>query len=324
MNALLLTGGTGFFGKSLLRHWIEEARRGNRPPAVTVLSRDPSAFLGRHPEFSKQEWLHFHEGDILQPSTLPAYLGYTHILHGAADSTFGPRLTPLERYVQIMDGTRNMLDYAVAHRIPRFLLTSSGSVYGPQPPDMRTMPEDYNGMPNPLDPQQAYSVAKRCAEHLCVLYQDAHGVETVIARCFAFVGQDLPLDAHFAIGNFIRDAMHAPEITVNGDGTPVRSYMDQRDLACWLLALLSRGQAGQAYNIGSDTAITIQELAVLVRDTLAPSKPIQVMGKPDSRNIFRNRYIPSIARARTELGLDLRYLLTESIKESVRHLSAQD
>jgi UDP-glucuronate decarboxylase len=223
-----------------------------------------------------------------------------------------------------MDGTRNMLDYAVAHRIPRFLLTSSGSVYGPQPPDMPVMPEDYNGMPNPLDPQQAYSIAKRCAEHLCILYQDAHGIETVIARCFAFVGQDLPLDAHFAIGNFIRDAMHAPQITVSGDGTPVRSYMDQRDLAGWLLALLSRGQAGQAYNIGSDAAITIQELAVLVRDTLAPSKPITVMGKPDSRNVFRNRYVPSIARARAELGLDLHYPLTESIEESVRHLSARD
>lgn len=319
-DALLLTGGTGFFGKSLLRHWIDEARRGNRPPAVTVLSRAPDAFLSRYPEFAQQDWLRFHHGDILQPSTLPAHSGYTHILHGAADSTFGPKLTPLERYVQIMDGTRNMLDYAVAHRIPRFLLTSSGSVYGSQPQDMQAIPESHNGMPDLLDPQHAYSIAKRSAEHLCILYRDTHGIESVIARCFAFVGRDLPMDAHFAIGNFIRDALQAPEITVNGDGTPMRSYMDQRDLAHWLITLLLSGQAGHAYNVGSDAAITIRDLAALVRDTLAPSKPIRIMGKPDERS-FRNRYIPSIAKARTELGLDLHYPLAESIAESVRHLS---
>lgn len=322
-NRILLTGGTGFFGKSLLRRWIDEAREGIRPPAVTVLSRAPEAFLRQYPEFAQHEWLRFHHGDILQPASLPAYTGYTHVLHGAADSTFGPKLTPLQRYVQILDGTRNMLDYAVAHRIPRFLLTSSGSVYGSQPQDMQAIPESHNGIPDLLDPQHAYSIAKRSAEHLCILYRDTYGLESVIARCFAFVGRDLPMDAHFAIGNFIRDALHAPEITVNGDGTPVRSYMDQRDLAHWLITLLLSGQAGHAYNVGSDAAITIHDLATLVRDTLAPSKPIRIMGEPDERS-FRNRYIPSIVKARSELGLDLNYPLAESIAESVRHLAMGD
>ncbi|MEZ5583828.1 MAG: NAD-dependent epimerase/dehydratase family protein [Candidatus Competibacteraceae bacterium] len=75
------------------------------------------------------------------------------------------------------------------------------------PLDMEKV-HNYNGMPDPLNPANAYSIAKRAAEHLCVLYQDAYGLEIIIARCFAFVGQDLPLNAHFAIGNFIRDAIH--------------------------------------------------------------------------------------------------------------------
>ncbi|MFN7882638.1 MAG: NAD-dependent epimerase/dehydratase family protein, partial [bacterium] len=301
---LLLTGGTGFFGKALLRYWLECHSRGNATPDVTVLSRSPESFLGKHPEFFGQPWLRLHRGDILQPSTFPTNATFTHVLHAAADSTFGPQLTPLERYTQIVDGTRYLLDYAVAHDIPRFLLTSSGGVYGPQPQDLEQMPEGYNGMPDPLNAQHAYSVAKRCAEHLCALYQDRHGLQTIVARCFAFVGRDLPLNVHFAIGNFIRDALTAPEITVGGDGTPVRSYMDQRDLAQWLVALLEYGRAGQAYNVGSDAAVSISELARLVRDTLAPDKPVRITGSPSAQN-FRNRYVPSITKARTELGLEL-------------------
>jgi len=312
-GVLLLTGGTGFFGKSLLRYWLQMSFCGQQPPEVTVLSRSPEAFVVQHPEFAGQAWLHFHRGNILEPDTLPDYSGFSHILHAAADSTFGPSLSPLERYTQIVEGTRNLLDYAVAHHIPRFLLTSSGGVYGAQPCAIETIPEDYNGIPDPLNPQNAYSVAKRCAEHLCALYKEQHGIETVIARCFAFVGRDLPLDVHFAIGNFIRDALSHSEITVSGDGSAVRSYLDQRDLAVWLMTLLEKGQAGRAYNVGSDQAITIADLAYLVRDLVSPGKPVRILGKPDPNGV-RSRYVPDITRARAEQGLEVTISLAEAIR----------
>lgn len=315
---LLLTGGTGFFGKSLLRHWSASHNAGLPTPAVTVLSRVPEKFLNQHKQFAHQPWLRLHQGDILQPSTLPSGTQFTHILHAAADSTFGPQLTPLERYSQIVDGTRHLLDFAIAHKVSRFLLTSSGGVYGPQPQDMARIPEDYNGMPDPLNPQNAYSVAKRCAEHLCSLYQDRFGLTTVIARCFAFVGRDLPLDVHFAIGNFIRDALIRSEIVVSGDGTPLRSYMDQRDLAHWLVSIMERGIGGQAYNVGSDVGITVRELAYVVRDTLAPQKSVRINGGPDALSL-RNRYVPLIIKARTELGLSLRHSLEASVREAANH-----
>jgi UDP-glucuronate decarboxylase len=315
---LLLTGGTGFFGKALLRHWAAQAARGEVCGEVTVLSRAPGDFLERFPEFRQQTWLSFHEGDILVPDTLPTRGAFTHILHAAADSTFGARLAPVERYDQIVDGTRHLLNYAVRRGVQRFLLTSSGGVYGPQPPDLNYIPESHNGMPDPLNPAHAYSVAKRCAEHLCALYRYQHGLETVIARCFAFVGRDLPLDVHFAIGNFIRDALNSDAIGVSGDGSAIRSYMDQRDLAVWLLVLLERGQAGQAYNVGSDEEIGIGELANLVRDVLAPTKPVKIAGKADAGN-FRTRYVPSIEKAQRELGLRLAFPLKEAVLETARH-----
>ena len=137
-------------------------------------------------------------------------------------------------YDQIVDGTRNILDLAIASGAKRFLYTSSGAVYGQQP-DLENITEDWNSSPLTSNPLTVYSQAKRAAEHLCALYRETYGIETIITRCFAFVGQDLPLDAHYAIGNFIHNAFYSEKILVKGDGTPLRTYLDQSDLAHYFL-----------------------------------------------------------------------------------------
>ncbi|WP_312945235.1 NAD-dependent epimerase/dehydratase family protein [Stutzerimonas kunmingensis] len=316
---LLLTGGTGFFGKSLLRHWQQATLLGQVAPQVTVLSRDPKKFLARHPDFSGLPWLKWHQGSILVPESLPANSTFTHVLHAAADSTIGPQLMPMQRYEQIVGGTRNLLDYAVRHRVQRFLLISSGGVYGPQPKNIDAIDERYNGMADPLEPSNAYCVAKRCAEHLCALYQQEYGIEALTARCFSFVGPDLPFDAHFAIGNFILDAIASEKITINGTGAPIRSYLDQRDLALWLDVLMRVGRPGRAYNIGSPEAISILDLADTVRLTLAPHKPVEVNALASADGPML-RYVPSISRIEREFGLLPRYGLQESIRFAARPL----
>jgi UDP-glucuronate decarboxylase len=198
------------------------------------------------------------------------------------------------------------------------LLTSSGGVYGAQPATLDRIPESYLGMPDPLFADNAYSVSKRLAEHLCALYGQKYGLVTVVARCFAFVGPDLPLDVHFAIGNFIRDALDRPEITVNGNGTPLRSYLYQDDLADWLLTLLEKGRPAQAYNVGSDEAISIAELAHLVRDLIAPGKMVCLKGNASADTTVRNRYVPDIDKARREFGLQVATPLADAIRLTAR------
>ncbi|MGB4335765.1 MAG: NAD(P)-dependent oxidoreductase [Chromatiaceae bacterium] len=314
-TSILLTGGTGFFGRALLRKWQADETSGAAVARVTVLSRDAASFLVRYPEFFDLPWLSFRSGDIRDPSSLPRGERFTHILHAATDSTLGPQMTPLTRYQQILDGTRNLLDFAVAIGARRFLLTSSGGVYGPQPPEVDALAEDWSGCPDLRNPANAYSQGKRAAEHLCALYQDAFGLEVVIARCFAFVGPDLPLDVHFAIGNFIRDALTREAITVSGDGTPLRTYLDQADLAHWLLTLLDQGRPGEAYNVGSDEVISIAELAYRVRDLLAPDKAVLIHGGGSDAQ-GRNRYIPDIRKAQRELGLAVTIPLAEAIRRT--------
>jgi dTDP-glucose 4,6-dehydratase len=317
MSTVLWTGATGFFGRSLLRH-IKDQGKGRSE--WHLLSRDPQGFSQRWPDLAAVPQTAWHQGDImtLAESHCPPL---THVVHAAADSTSAAHLSHLQRFDQILEGTRRVLDVAVARGAKRLLFTSSGGVYGRQPAALLAIPEDYLGMPDPLSSSNVYSVAKRAAEHLCALYAQEYGLGVVIARCFAFVGEDLPLDVHFAIGNFIRDALWSNEIVVNGDGTPIRSYLDQRDLARWLLALLHEGRPGEAYNVGSDQPISIGDLAHLVRDLLSPGKPVRVLGKPVD-NAERNRYIPDINKIGRDLGLRPGFSLEQSIQNAAEALRA--
>jgi UDP-glucuronate decarboxylase len=319
---LLLTGGTGFFGRSIIRHiaQLQPASRQTPYCELTVITRSPKTFTQKYPTLAAYPWLKLVEGDVTRADSLNDIGTGTHfsaLLHAAADSTDATGLSSLQKLDQIVNGTRNMLEFSVRHKIPRFLLTSSGGVYGPQPHGLSEIPECYCGMPDPLLPASTYGVAKRQAEHLCSLYSQAFGLEVVIARCFAVVGEDLPLDAHFAVGNFIRDALWRDSITVSGDGTALRSYLDQSDLAHWLMALIERGKPGEAYNVGSDKAISIAELATLVRDTLSPHKAIRILGTPDAQRL-RHMYIPNTKKVSVHLGLHASKSLKESIQASAQ------
>jgi nucleoside-diphosphate-sugar epimerase len=231
-----------------------------------------------------------------------------------ASSSLDRRDPPL-MFDMMLNGTRRTLDFAKCTGATRFLLTSSGSVYGPQPAGLMHTPEDYAGGPDAANAQFMHGEAKRASEMLCAIYADAR-LQPTIARCFAFVGPYLPLDVHFAVGNFIRDGMRGGPIRVSGDGTPYRSYLYAADLAIWLWTILLRGQPMRPYNVGSEAALTIAELANLVARTFMPPVPVHVSRVSDPR-VPAQRYVPSVARAETELGLRLTVPLAEGIRRTV-------
>jgi len=314
---ILITGGTGFFGKALLPYLLSILSARGSDFSLTVLSRHPESFLLSNPQFLNCPNLVLHQGDVLDKHSLPQSKKYSYIIHAATDSTHGPKLSPLSRFDQIVTGTNNLLDYSVRHDVKRLLYVSSGAVYGSQPADLMCLSENWLGSPNLADPAFAYAHGKRAAEHLCHLFHDSFGIEVVIARCFAFIGPSLPLDVHFAIGNFIRDALFSEYISVYGDGSPVRSYLYQDDLAHWLWTLLAEGIPGDTYNVGSDKPISISQLAYLVRDLIAPDKLVKIQHLSCCTG-DRSRYIPDITKARRELNLDVTTPLRDAIIKTAR------
>jgi len=216
----------------------------------------------------------------------------------------------------LVEGTRRTLELACAGGAPKVLLLSSGAVYGRQPHDMAHMDEEYAGGPDVMEPSSSYAEGKRAAELLGALYAKRRGLKVKIARGFAFVGPYLPLDAHFAAGNFIRDGLAGKPIVVAGDGTPYRSYLYGADLAYWLWTILLRGTSCRPYNVGSERAVSIRGLAEAAAAHFGSGREVIVTRRP-VEGAKAGRYVPSTARAREELHLEEHVDLAEAVRRTV-------
>ena len=307
---LFITGGTGFFGHWLLESLLHANRELSLNVRATVLTRSAAGFRLKSPHIANDPAITLLEGDI-RTFTFPTE-PHTHILHAATDSGGQQTNRPAYELAEsILSGTQHVLRFAQATGATRLLYTSTGAVYG-RSTTLQHTPETYTGAPDPLLLQSSYDEAKRMAEHLCIAYAANTQLQPVIARCFAFVGPHLPLDQHFAIGNFLGAAISNTPIHIKGDGTPRRSWLYMADLAIWLWTMLTHGQPNRAYNVGSDQGVSIAEAAQLTAATLRPGLPIQIDGIPNLSAPL-NSYVPNIDRAHQELGLSVTIPLEEAL-----------
>ncbi len=309
---LFITGGTGFFGRWLLALLIHA--REEFDIRITLLTRDPERFKQRHSNLAGYEFVEFLRGDV-RSFEYPRER-FSHVIHAATDTSAAADSDRETLIDSIVAGTRRVIDFAKTAGTERLLYLSSGAIYGAQPTEIPRLQESFSGACDPLDPRSAYGQAKRLGEQLCACATARGGPECVVARAFAFVGPGLPLNAHFAIGNFIADAVAGRDIVVSGDGSPLRSYLYAGDLAAWLFVLLASGGAGAAYNVGSDAAISIAELAHLVARLSPRENNVVIEGRGVAGP--RQRYVPSIDKARG-LGLDAWTPLDEAIRRNIRH-----
>jgi dTDP-glucose 4,6-dehydratase len=240
--SVFVTGATGFFGIWLLETLLAANRAFSLRMRVVALSRNPEGFAAKAPHLADDPAVTWAIGDVRDFSCPAGPI--THVIHAATESTSNQNASdPQAMFDVCVEGTRHVLALAREKRAARILFTSSGAVYGRQPPELSHVSEDFTGGPDPLDRRNAYAEGKRAAEFLCGLAatDPVAPVPVTIARCFAFVGPHLPLDVHFAIGNFLRDALAGGPVRIGGDGTPFRSYLYAADLAEWLVTILLRG-----------------------------------------------------------------------------------
>jgi nucleoside-diphosphate-sugar epimerase len=311
---IFITGGTGFFGCWLVESFCHINRQLGLDARIAILTRSPGAFRGKAPHLASDPAVQLLEGDV-RNFVFPEG-EFRYVVHAATEASAKRAAeAPLEMLSTILDGTHRALEFAKAHGTRRFLLTSSGAVYGAQPPEITHLPETYTGGPDPLHAGSVYGEGKRGAELMCALYQKTAGFECAIARCWAFCGPYLPLDAHFAIGNFIGNALREEPISIQGDGTPRRSYLYGADLAIWLWTMLFRAPALVPINVGSQEDLSILALAQEVVRVLRPSTPIQVAGQP-MPGALPSRYVPSVERAKKLLGLRQTVSLEETIRRT--------
>lgn len=317
---ILITGGTGFVGTHLLEAlaFVNDHILDN-PCQVFVVARRPQKLQERCPYLVGRKDLALIQGDIRNFKVPAARCDF--IIHAASPAD--PRVLardPLETMDVIVEGTRNVLNLAAERDVERFLFLSSGAVYGPQPSELKAIPEDYLGGPNLQDVRASYGEAKRLAEVLCQVFMENRGVPVLVARLFAFVGPHIDVNSSFAVTEFIRHGLRGQPISVKGDGRAVRTLCYSADMTVALWAILLCAEKGDIYNVGSDRdLVSIEELAYKVSEKVGMKGMVYIEDQELTDSV-RPQYVPDITKLKKHFGYSLEYDLDTSLTRTVKYL----
>lgn len=316
-KSILVTGGTGFFGVWMLTALgqIIEALEGDLK--VVVITRDSRNFLRRKPQFNQSECLRFLDGDIRSIDLKGRK--FSHLIHMATTNAY--ETFSRERQINKIDllygGTRNLLEQ-LSTDLEVVLFTSSGVIYG-SPSTESMFKENQLTRPDNLSVNSALAYGKLLAEYLVNYFSGDSGYKYSIARCFSFLGQGLPLDIHYAAGNFVANAIRGEPIRVMGSGQESRSYMYIGDALAWLLRLLAE-PTNDVYNIGSEKVTTVYGLAEVVANLAGRPGQVEVLGQDLAEGNFkRHFYVPSTSKIRSQFsGLEEWTSVPEAIDKMLR------
>ena len=318
-SRILITGGSGFVGKWMLQ--IAKTAQENSAAKIEIvvptrrLTADhvQTAIAIGCPNVS---WV---EGDFLNGA-----LDFGHIdmiVHAATPASAQLNAeNPAEMLRINVEAMESVLRYASDNK--PLLFTSSGAVYGTQPQSVSHIAEG-NVEPNPPSGQlNAYAQGKQIAERMCREAGSSGQCSPIIARLFAFGGEYLPRDTHFAIGNFIQNALDRQPIAIQGDGRARRSYLYGADMATWLWSALAHDENEEPLHIGSEHSVSILELAqtvatvsgevlsyipkITVAKAIDPSEPV-------------HQYVPANLRTRQTLQVAEWASLEDIIRRTLLH-----
>lgn len=299
LKSLLIIGGTGFFGKSILDSFKRGLLSEFNISKIIILARNIDKFKLEFPELII-DGVELIKGDISIINSLPET---EFVIHAATS-------TKMNEYNHNSNGSgKNNIEKSVTNfcRLAsiynaksKILYCSSGAVYGKQPLNIEKLDEcfpfqdDLSGL---SIEKKNYCLGKRFAETE-VFNLGKLGLSVSIARCFAFFGKYLPKDEHFAYGNFIANAENGENIIVKTNGIIYRSYMYADDLVISLMKILfDSNPCCPIYNVGSDNPEKLHEVA----QKIAKKYGVKCDFKIDN-NLILDRYIPNTNKLKSLLN----------------------
>lgn len=311
---IFVTGGNGFLGTwivELVAYLNDHLGFGTR---VTVYSRQSRSLLVLAPHLRRHDWLHFQDGDVRYLAEIPRDVAF--VVHAAAITDrrlFASCPSLVAETISI--GTARVLKAALLlDSLEKFVLLSSGLVYGAQPWSESRVDEDFLGPAPRTTIASVYAESKRMAEIFAQAAISESKLPVVIVRPFAFVGPYLSLNLPWAVTDFIRDGFNGGPIRIMGDGAAVRSLMYASDYAFWTLAALARGEPRNAYNVGSSDQVDLLSLAKIIARQFRPEPTIVTnCGQGHAPSIL----VPSVAKAQAVLGVSLTVDLQTALQRTV-------
>jgi UDP-glucuronate decarboxylase len=308
---VLVTGASGFVATWLVATWLESSARFGGSGRLILTCRNPEVLILRHPRLVLNPMVEVRAADI-RTLKKSHYDKIDLVLHAATAASESLNVSaPLEMMDVIVSGTRNVLGEFVTSEATKIVFLSSGAVYGESHESTDGFGEDCRFGPDLSNIRNAYHEAKRLAELMVRVHSSKLGAQHVSLRLFTFLAPFLPLDTHFAAGNFLLNAIRGEDIIVKSGGESVRSYQYGSDLTKYIVCAMTRDLKHSVYNVGSPHKVSIRELAQITRDKLNPSGKIRIVGVDNPDNC--TSYFPNVSRLTSELGFEDDIGLEEAI-----------
>lgn len=328
---VLLTGGAGFLGHSLVRTLLEWNSRAAPADRIALVVLDN--FIRGVPD-----WLGaLNAGDLMRvlphdiTVPLPLDIGdFDYVIHAAsiASPTFY-RQHPIATMDANVTGLRLLLERARAQQdrgaAPAgFLFFSTSEIYGDPEPTAIPTPETYPGRVSSTGPRACYDESKRYGETLCVNFARQYGLPITMVRPFNNYGPGLRISDRRVIPDLARDMFAGVDLVLHSDGSPTRTFCYVADAVVGYYKVLVGGRPGEAYNIGTEhPEVTIEDLArriaALGSEMFGYSGRVvrKASADPDYLTDNPRRRCPDISKARREVGFAPEVPLDEGLRRSL-------
>ena len=295
-KSLLIIGGTGFFGKSILKYLSSDNYSKIKISKIFILSRSKLKIGIYNKKLKKKFKIIKINSSILKIKNLPVV---DYVIYAAILKNYNDDHRAVKKYLDIAKKY---------HQKSKILYISSGAIYGKQRNSNLKFKENYLKSNRKINfksgYKKEYSKIKMKNEKLFEKFAKLDRAVS-IARCFSFVGEYLPRNSNFVVGNYIQNILDNKNIKINANHEVIRSYMHEKDLVVSLLKILIRSNHNcPIYNVGSDDAISIHKLASLLAKKY--NLGIVSANKKFSKDIF-DKYIPNINKAKKQLKLKINH-----------------
>jgi len=308
-SKILVTGGAGFIGSHIVDKLVAEGFE------VTVVDNLDTGRLENIAHHQGKEGFHFIKGDIRDFNLVKETIkDMDAVFHEAAlaSVTLSVENPILTNDINVT-GTLNLLKASSDLGVKRFIYASSAAIYGETPSPQKR--EDMT--PNPTSP---YGASKLAAENYVKLFHKVYGLEAVSLRYFNVYGPRQRFDIQCAYGGaitiFINRLLRNMPPIIYGDGEQTRDFVYiQNVIEANMLALKSKNAAGEVFNIGTGTNVSVNQLAVLLKGMMNRKNMKNVYADPRPTDI-RHGYA-DISKAKKILGYNPKFSMKEGLTELV-------
>ena len=272
-RTVLISGATGMIGKCMIDVLMSRNQRYQDGIRIIALSRNSKRARKRLQSYWDDPLLDYQCCDVNEQ--IPEAGEVDYIIHAASNTHPVQYATdPVGTILANVMGTKNLLDYAVAHRVRQFTFLSSVEIYGENRGDVEKFEESYLGYLDCNTLRAGYPESKRLGEALCNAYHKTYGVDFVIPRLSRIYGPTVLSSDTKAISQFIKKAAAKENIVLKSEGNQKYSYTFVTDAVCGILYAMLCGESGRAYNIADTKSdITLRNLA----EYLARAAGVQVV-----------------------------------------------